>query len=161
MYAHDIVMPPWLVALRARAERRLSYPRQGERLVTSTILLLLVEDEPLIALSAHDALEAGGFALLAAEDGHKALQVLESRACNLAGLVTDVRLGSGPSGWDVARHARKLNSDIPVLYTTADSAHEWTAQGVPRSLLIQKPYAAVQLITAISTLLTQSDTNAA
>jgi len=126
--------------------------------LTSEILLLLVEDEPLISLAAHDALEAGGFTLVMAEDGDQAMKVLESRHQQLSGLITDVRLGSGPSGWDVARLAREVKPDLPVVYTTGDSAHEWTAQGVPNSVMVQKPYAPAQLTTAISTLLTRADT---
>jgi DNA-binding response OmpR family regulator len=121
---------------------------------------LLVEDEPLIALSAHDALEAGGFEPISVDDGTKALDVLTSQSGDLAGLITDVRLGSGPNGWDVARRARELKPNLPVVYTTGDSAHEWTALGVPKSVMIQKPYALAQLVTAISTLRTEDDTNA-
>lgn len=127
--------------------------------VSGTVLLLLVEDEPLIALSTLEALETGGFDLISADDGIKALDVLECQAADLAGLITDVRLGAGPSGWDVARRARELKPNLPVVYTTGDSAHEWTAKGVPKSVMIQKPYAQAQLITAISTLLTEDDTN--
>jgi hypothetical protein len=36
---------------------------------------------------------------------------------------------------------------------TADSAGEWGAHGVPNSVLVQKPFAVAQVITAISTLL--------
>jgi hypothetical protein len=49
--------------------------------------------------------------------------------------------------------------EMPVVYATADSAHEWPAQGVPKSVVVQKPYASAQLVTAISALLTEADTN--
>ena len=123
--------------------------------MSSTVLLLLVEDEPLIALSTQEALEAGGFTLLLADDGGEAIRLLESQSRELAGLITDNRLGVGPSGWDVARRARELKSGMPVVYTSGDSAHEWTAQGVPNSVMIQKPYASAQLLTAIAILLTE------
>lgn len=128
--------------------------------MSSTVLLLLAEDEPLIALSTHDILEAGGFTLLLAENGDQAMALLESRVEEVAGLITDIRLGSGPDGWEVARRARELKPNLPVVYTTADSAHEWTAQGVPMSVVVQKPYAPAQIVTAISTLLTEGDTHA-
>lgn len=62
-------------------------------------------------------------------------------------------MGQGPSGWDIARHAREATASLPVVYMTADSAGEWSAQGVPNSILVQKPFAVAQVITAISSLL--------
>lgn len=127
--------------------------------MTSAILLLLVEDEPLILLSAQEALEAGGFTILPARGGEEAISLLDERVDELSGLITDVRLGAGPSGWDVARHARELKPSLPVVFTTGDSAHDWPVQGVPKSLVVQKPYAPAQVLTAISTLLTEVDTS--
>jgi len=79
----------------------------------------------------------------------------------LAGLVTDIRLGAGPSGWDLARHARQTRPDLPVIYMTGDSAADWPVQGVPRSQVVQKPFAVSQIVTALSTILTEADTDAA
>lgn len=120
--------------------------------------MLLAEDEPLVSLAAQDALEAGGFTVLAVDSGLAALAVVESRFAELAGLITDIRIGSGPSGWEIAVRVRELNPDIAVVYATGDSAHEWSARGVPKSVVVQKPYASAQLVTAISTLLTEIDT---
>ncbi|HWH17807.1 MAG TPA: response regulator [Allosphingosinicella sp.] len=125
----------------------------------TAILLLLAEDEPLILLATQDALQSGGYSVVAAENGTEALAALESRIEELSGLITDIRLGPGPDGWELARRARELKPDLPVLYATADSAHDWPVQGVPKSLVIQKPYAPAQALTAISTLLTEADTN--
>jgi CheY-like chemotaxis protein len=122
-------------------------------------IILLVEDEPLVLLVAQDALEAGGFTVIPVQLGPEAISVLDSRGAELSGLVTDIRLPGGPDGWQIARHARELRTDLPVVYTTADSAVEWPAQGVPNSVVVQKPYAGAQLLTAISTLMTEADTN--
>lgn len=122
-------------------------------------VILLVEDESLVLLVAQDALEAGGYAVLPVQVASEALSILDSRSAELSGLVTDIRLPGGADGWEIARHARELKADLPVVYTTADSASEWPAQGVPNSLVIQKPYAGAQLLTAISTLITAADTN--
>lgn len=122
-------------------------------------IILLVEDEPLVLLVAQDALEAGGFTVIPVQLASEALSVLDSKSAELSGLVTDIRLPGGPDGWEIARHARELRPDLPVVYTTADSAVEWPVQGVPRSVVVQKPYAGAQLLTAISTLMTAADTN--
>ena len=119
-------------------------------------LLLLVEDEPLIRTALASTLEKGGYALLEAENGAQAISLLEKHA-NITGLITDIRLGSGPSGWEVARHARHLLPQLPVVYMTGDSAVDWSADGVPNSILVQKPFADAQVTTAISTLLNAAE----
>jgi CheY-like chemotaxis protein len=120
---------------------------------------LLVEDEPLILLVAQDALEAGGYTVLPAQLASDALSLLDARAAELSGLVTDVRLPGGPDGWEIARRARELRPDLPIVYTTADGAADWSAKGVPKSVVVQKPYAGAQLLTALSTLVTAADTD--
>lgn len=124
-------------------------------------VVLLVEDEPLVLLVAQDALEAGGYTVLPVQLSSEALDVLDRRGAELSGLVTDIRLPGGADGWEVARHARELRADLPIVYTTADSAGDWPAKGVPNSVVVQKPYAGAQLLTAISTLMTTADTNRA
>ena len=120
---------------------------------------MLVEDEPLVLLVAQDALEAGGYTVLPVQLASEALNVLDTRIAELSGLVTDIRLPSGSDGWEIARHARELKADLPVVYATSDSAAEWAAKGVPNSVVVQKPYAGAQLLTALSTLVTKADTN--
>jgi DNA-binding response OmpR family regulator len=121
--------------------------------VASLPLLLLVEDEPLIALSTQYTLEDGGFAVLVAADGVEAVGLLECEIGRISALVTDIRLGGVPDGWDLARHARAVNPALPVIYTTGDSAHQWPIKGVTGSLLVQKPYPAARLVAAVSALL--------
>ena len=116
-------------------------------------LLLLIEDEPVIQFAMQDSLESGGYKVLCAGNGMEGLSALDKYHSNLAGLITDIRLGNGADGWTVARRARELNPEIRVLYVTADSAGDWSAKGVPMSLILQKPVVEAQLLTAISTLL--------
>jgi CheY-like chemotaxis protein len=122
-------------------------------------IVLLVEDEPLVLLVAQDALEAGGYTVLPVQLASEALNVLDTRIAALSGLVTDIRLPGETDGWEIARHARELKADLPIVYTTADGAADWAAKGVPNSVVVQKPYAGAQLLTALSTLVTKADTN--
>ena len=69
-------------------------------------------------------------------------------------LVTDVELKSKLTGWDVARHARTITPELPVIYATS-TAHDWEALGVPNSLLITKPFAPAQIVTAVAQLLNE------
>ncbi|MET3723853.1 CheY-like chemotaxis protein [Sphingomonas trueperi] len=112
-------------------------------------------------IHAQDALEDGGYTVVEASSGEDAIQLLSQQGDQIIGLVTDVRLGKGMNGWDVARRAREQKASLPVVYLTAESAEDWAAQGVPKSLLVQKPYAPAQLLTAISTLINEASANAA
>lgn len=123
--------------------------------------VLLVDDEGLILDLVQDALEEAGFSVRAVPSGFAALELMSEGVADLAGLVTDIRLGEGPSGWDLARQARRNHPDLPVIYTTGDSAADWLVEGVPRSQLVQKPFAIGQIVTALSLLLTEADADAA
>ncbi|MEO6717961.1 MAG: response regulator [Novosphingobium sp.] len=118
------------------------------------VVILIVEDEPIILHGMQDALEGGGYTTVLATNGDDALAMLDSRHHDLTGLITDIRIGSGPAGWDVARHARELKPDIAVVYVSGDSAEAWPSEGVPHSVMISKPFAEAQLVTAISNLIT-------
>jgi len=117
------------------------------------ICVLLAEDEPLVQVFSQDVLESGGYGVVAVSNGREALIAIDDQRHEFAGLVTDIRLRHGPNGWEVARHARELNPLIAVVYITGDSAAEWAANGVPNSMILQKPFSDAQLITALSTLL--------
>lgn len=116
-------------------------------------LLLLVDDEVLITDMLHDALNDAGFDIVTANDGDWATAILNDPLHKIAGLITDINMGKTADGWSVARQARVLQPELPVVYMTGGAASEWTAHGVPKSILVGKPFAAVQVVTAIATLL--------
>jgi DNA-binding response OmpR family regulator len=60
------------------------------------------------------------------------------------------------TGWDVARRAREIFPNMPVVYMTGAAADQWPSHGVPNSVLLQKPFAPAQVVTAISQLLNQA-----
>ena len=121
------------------------------------MLLLLAEDEALIRMHLQEELVEEGFELVIATNGAQAWSELESDASRFRAVLTDIRLGGGPDGWELARRARELVPGMPVVYMSGDSAHEWASKGVPNSVLVAKPFVAVQIITAIATLLNRAD----
>ena len=129
--------------------------------MTPTITLLLVEDEPLISLDLKEALTEAGFDVIQAMNGEKALSEIKADASRFRGLITDINLGREPDGWEVARRGRELIPDLPVLYISAHAAPDWPSKGVPKSLVVTKPFASAQIITAISTLLVEADSHRA
>jgi CheY-like chemotaxis protein len=124
-------------------------------------LILYVEDEPAISDLALVALEDAGYAVLTLASGAEAVAALDSRAADFCALVTDIDLGSEPSGWEVARHAREVAPALPIIYVSGGSAGDWSAQGVPGSVMLAKPYALAQLVVAVSTATVGSDPSSA
>ncbi len=123
--------------------------------------ILVVEGEALIQELLRTTLEDAGFEARVVSDDIRAIAILEAnRARDLAGLVTDVNLRRARTGWDIARKARQLNPALPVVYMTSDSSHDWSAQGVPQSVLIHKPFAGAQVVVALSSLLNRVDPDA-
>jgi DNA-binding NtrC family response regulator len=125
------------------------------------ILLLLIEDDPDLLDVLSMALTDGGYCIVSAASGAEAITTLDNDIASIRAVITDIRLGAKPDGWEVARHARALSPETPIVYTTGDSAHEWASKGVPKSVVLSKPFSAAQLITAVSTLLNEADTNRA
>lgn len=124
---------------------------ESEAAPVAVVLILVVEDEALIRDMVQSALEDAGFGVLTAANGDAAMALLDSdEGGPIRAVVTDVNLGGGPSGWDVARRARQLRPEMPLLYVTGGNADEWAANGVPESLLINKPFAPAQIVTAVS-----------
>jgi DNA-binding response OmpR family regulator len=129
--------------------------------VRSSMLILLSEDEALISVSVQDALEDAGFWVRSVSSGEESIKVLDVEHADLGGIITDIRLGSWVDGWEVARHARELKPDLPIVYMSGDSAHEHPSKGVPQSIMLQKPFALAQVITALSMLLDPATTESA
>lgn len=123
---------------------------------TTSPVVLLVEDEALLMIEAESILKDAGFDVRTATSGALALSEVERGEAN--GLVTDVNLGTGPCGWEVARRGREINPQLPVVYMSGESSAQWASQGVPNSVMLTKPFAASQLVTAISTLMNEVST---
>jgi DNA-binding response OmpR family regulator len=122
--------------------------------VTVAVLVFIVEDEPLIQDLLETPLRDGGYDVAKATCGEDAIAMLEADGSSYQALITDVNLGRGRlSGWDVAKRARELNPALPVIYMTGDSGHDWAANGVPNSIMLLKPFAPAQVVTAVSQLL--------
>lgn len=91
-------------------------------------IILVVEDEPLIQSVIEEALGEGGFDMLVAASGEEALTLLNGNK-EYRALVTDISLAGEMKGWEVARHAREIDAELPVIYMSGASAAGWLAMG--------------------------------
>ena len=111
--------------------------------------VLLVEDEILLAYPVEELLREHGYGALVAHNGTDALKLIRQRHADFIAVVTDIRLGTGPDGWEVARRAREINPAVPVVYMTADSAASWEGLGVANSKMLRKPFLLDHLVEAL------------
>ncbi len=116
-------------------------------------VILIVEDEAGIQSVVEEALSDGGFEPAVTPSGEEAVTLLQGLKNTYRALVTDVSLRGKMSGWEVARQARAIDPSFPVIYISAGSAADWPSKGVPNSIMLEKPFAPSQLVTAVSTLL--------
>jgi DNA-binding response OmpR family regulator len=116
--------------------------------------ILVVEDDHLIQSVVEEALKEGGFETIVASSGEQAAELLDSAEGKYRALVTDINLGREKlDGWEVARHAREIDPAFPVVYMSGDCAEDWASVGVPNSIMLAKPFAPAQLVTAVAQLL--------
>ena len=127
--------------------------KQGEDVNTAELpTILLIEDEDALQLIVEDALSEGGFQIATVKTGEEAVTLLKGGQPYRA-LVTDVNLLGRLDGWEVARAAREIDPHFPVVYMTGGAADKWPVLGVPNSILLQKPFAPAQVVSAVSQLL--------
>jgi len=117
------------------------------------LVIMVVEDNPEIQTLIDEALREGGFDPAITASGEEAVTLLRGNRDHYRALVTDVNLKGTMNGWEVARQAREIDPTFPVVYMTGAAADEWASHGVPNSILLTKPFAPAQLVTAISQLL--------
>lgn len=118
--------------------------------------VLIVEDDPEVLVFFEIALEWQGLQVVSARSAGEALNILGSGFPPVAALVCDIRLGEGLDGWEIARCARDITPDLPIVYVTGDSAGQFDNEGVPHSRLLQKPFKSDVLVEAVTGLLAES-----
>jgi DNA-binding response OmpR family regulator len=117
------------------------------------VSILVVEDDQLIQSMVEEALSEGGFESALTASGEEAIALIRNDKSQFRAVVTDINLIGKLNGWDVGRTAREIDPNIPIVYVTGTQGEEWTSKGVPNSVLLAKPFAPAQIVTAISQLL--------
>ncbi|SHN83886.1 response regulator [Bradyrhizobium erythrophlei] len=116
-------------------------------------VILVIEDDDAIQVVVEDALSEGGFEPAVAASGEEAVTLLTGMQGAYRALVTDIRLRGKINGWEVAQKAREIDPEFPIIYMSGANAAEWSSKGVPNSVMLEKPFATAQLVTALANLL--------
>lgn len=102
----------------------------------SHVLILIVDDEPIIRLLACDSLEEAGFDVIDAANAAEALDILAERT-DVGVLFTDVNMPGGVSGLDLAETVHQRWPDIKLVVTSGLPPERPVADG---GRFIAKPY---------------------
>jgi CheY-like chemotaxis protein len=115
--------------------------------------VLVAEDEELIRDLVCCELRDAGFAVVEAASGHHALRLIAGGA-PLHALFTDIRLGQGPDGWEVADTFGQAYPGAPIIY--ASGFVPGPRRDRPGSLFFAKPYQPMAICDALQRLLVPS-----
>ncbi|HEX6841464.1 MAG TPA: response regulator [Stellaceae bacterium] len=124
-------------------------------MVKAPSCILVVDDLDDVRDTAVAVLEAAGYVVVAAGSGEAALALLGAQP-EPDLLFTDVVLGSGLNGFELAQRAARLRPRLKILYATG---YAWNLseqhEALPGSRMLQKPYRAVELLRDVDALLEQ------
>lgn len=109
--------------------------------------VLLVDDDYVVNLAICEYLREAGFPVETAYTGFGALAALRRRPP--WALVTDIDLGPGADGFDVARFARASHPGLPVVYISGRGGPRRVSEGVADSEFITKPCKGEQIVEAL------------
>ena len=130
------------------------------RILPDLLVIMVVEDDPMIQTLVEEALREGGYEPAISASGEEAVTLLKGNRDYYRALVSDINLKGRMDGWEIAKQAREIDPAFPIIYMTGAAADEWASHGVPNSILLTKPFAPSQLVTAISQLLNAGSTSA-
>lgn len=81
--------------------------------MSDAVRILVAEHEPQIQRFVEDALSDGGFEAGIAQSGEDAISLFNDGRSDYKALVTDVNIGAGLNGWELARRVREIDPDFP------------------------------------------------
>ncbi|MGC2305385.1 response regulator, partial [Candidatus Binatus sp.] len=110
-------------------------------------VVLVVEDEALIRMSAVQIVEDAGFMAIEACNADEAIELLESRP-DVRAVFTDINMSGSMNGWKLAHAIRDRWPPTHLIVTSGLYTPE-EGQLPAMSLFIRKPYSAEQVTTAL------------
>jgi CheY-like chemotaxis protein len=114
--------------------------------------VLVVEDEALISAMIADSLADGGFTVHAVASGEEALRYLSSGSA-VDVLFTDINLAGEMDGSALARRARMLRPDLPIVFASGRWNVLEQLRDVPRSIVLPKPYSPLHALSVVQRLM--------
>lgn len=116
--------------------------------------ILVVDDEKEVGSVLDELLSDEGHRVRVADDGSKAISMLEKHQFDL--VITDLGM-RGVTGWDVASAAKRIAPRLPVIMLTGwvDSVREEKSQRRKVDMVLSKPAKRDELVRAITQVVSQ------
>ena len=111
--------------------------------------ILFAEDDFLSMAIIGEHLSDNGYSVQAVDCGSAAFEAID-RAGEFSALLTDIDLGPGPNGFDVARYARVAYPGLPVVYISGGGPARHAVEGVGGSEFIAKPSTPEHVLETLS-----------
>lgn len=112
------------------------------------VVVLVVEDEPLLRLFAVDMIEGEGFEVVQAANATEAVKILESRL-DIRIVFTDIDMPHGIDGLALAACIRDRWPPIEIIVTSG-KPFPLTAKLPDRAVFYPKPYRQEQVIDTLN-----------
>lgn len=116
-------------------------------LASPPIVVLVVDDEPLIRMNAVDILEDRGFVAIEADNAEHALEQLDTHP-EIDVLFTDINMPGTLDGLDLARKVYALRPDIQLILTSGKMRPS-EAEIPDHGKFFAKPYSGQQVAQLI------------
>lgn len=120
-----------------------------------TARIMIVEDEFLIRMTLSEALADEGFTVVEAASATEAMEMLQAGP-GIDLLLTDIQLPGG-DGRQVARQAREVNPNIPVVYMTGRPDGDDGSMVPGYDVFIAKPYLPSDVCAVVRRLTASGD----
>lgn len=131
-------------------------PRPAANLTALSGPVLLVEDEPEVRKVIRLQLTTLGYTVIEAADGVEALGLLQN-VDDIALLVSDTVMPGGIGGRELARRARALRADLPILLVTGYASETAHADDLPAGVpTLRKPFDQAALASVLASVLTSN-----
>ena len=112
------------------------------------LLILVVEDEPMVAELTCRLLELAGYRCRSVGTGDEAMPLVESGAFPADMFIIDLTLPD-ISGIQVARRVSRHRPSAPVLFTSAYPEYRMTPPEVELGSFLPKPYSLAELVEVV------------
>lgn len=122
-------------------------PQENQRPPPASHVVLVVEDEPLLRMTAVDMIEEAGFETLEAADATEAVRILESRL-DIRIVFTDIDMPRGIDGMRLAALIRDRWPPIDIIVTSGHIAAT-DVQLPERAVFFSKPYEQAAVVRAM------------
>jgi CheY-like chemotaxis protein len=148
----DIILPQVSATVPVKAEHSIGALPRG----TETVLV--VEDEEAVRLIVRRVLEAQGYRLIEARDGHDALRICSQRGDEIDLVLSDVIM-PGMGGRELSRALAATRPGLPILFMSGynDDSDLAGTDGEPASGVLAKPFTSETLARHVREALDRRD----